>query len=253
MATINPAASRPIVHTVQGCQYSEFRGTGHPSTSITLASEPGDIYLDIQIPRGVWVYSGTSWIQWNSMEDSRSVPHPTLPRILCPNTERFAWVSNKGFAGFKRQVDLLLDGREDTAHVHVSNILDNEKERTESKAITTEEDESSSEEDESSSGDSEDESVSDDVDHSSSEHNIDASTKDDVNLNVIEDDNAMVVDDHEHDASDGGNDNTPKCTFEELCHKMRQVNLAIRKAAAVLPGTFCVDSRVINGQPIQSS
>ena len=43
----------------------------------------------------------------------------------------FAWVSLNGFILYKRQVDLMLDSKPDTAHIHVMNILEN-KEKSES-------------------------------------------------------------------------------------------------------------------------
>jgi hypothetical protein len=56
---------------------------------MTLSPSARDIYLDTQAPRGNWVYSGTVWIQWISMENARSVPHPNMPCILCPNVQQF--------------------------------------------------------------------------------------------------------------------------------------------------------------------
>jgi hypothetical protein len=155
------------------------------------------------------------------MANSRNVPHPKLERILCPNADRFAWVSNRGFAGFKRQVDLLLDGREDTAHVHVTNILDNER----SKAPASDEDKSSSEgsEDSVSNHDTDEEDETDSVDRVSFELGKAVGAAGDE-ANAISDVDAMIVDSPEHESDDDTK------TFKELCYELRQANDYIREA-----------------------
>jgi hypothetical protein len=234
MSSSNPPIYRSVPQNVQGCRYTEFRGMGHPS-NITLAPKPGDIYLNIQSPRAVWVYSGTDWTPWESMADSRSVPHPIDSRILYPNTERFAWVPVTGFAGFKRQVDLLLDGRDDTAHVHVSNILENER----NIALAAKKYDSSSED----SGESTSGSNGDEVGCSSSEHSREATpAKDEVN--EINDDDVMIVDDKESDdkesdASDREN-TQGKWTLEDFRYSMRQSNDYIRRVVDTGPRGFHV-------------
>jgi hypothetical protein len=137
-------------HTVQGCTYIEHRGNGLPPTATDMDRQPspGDIYLDIGNPRGVWVYSKDTWVQWRSMAASKDIPHPNERRILYPNVSRFAWVPSQGFDRYKRQVDLMLDGNPDTAHVHVTNILQTEGELDSNSESQTE---SSSEEEEMSS------------------------------------------------------------------------------------------------------
>jgi hypothetical protein len=155
------------------------------------------------------------------MADSRNVPHPNLSHILCPNTDRFVWVSNKGFAGFKRQVDLLLDGCKDTAHVHITNILNNER----SKAPASDEDKSSSEESEDSVSDhdTDKEDETDSVDRVSFElGRVEGAAGDEVN--AASDVDAMIVDSEEYNS----NDDTK--TFEELCYELRQANDDIREA-----------------------
>jgi hypothetical protein len=209
------------VHNVQGCRYTEFRGAGHPSQEMTLSPSAGDIYLDTQAPRGVWVYSGTVWIQWISMENARSVLHPNMPRILCPNAQRFAWVPEKGFAGYKRQVELLLDGQQDNAHVHVTNILTNE-----GTALDETEDKTSSKDaDDSGSSDSEgSEAESSDMNHSSSKPcEAGGSSVDDPK--DLSDVDAMMVDIPDHEDEDDG-----VKRFESACYNMRRANAAIYTA-----------------------
>lgn len=82
------------------------------------------------------------------MAASKDIPHPNERRILYPNVSRFAWVPSQGFDRYKRQVDLMLDGNPDTAHVHVTNILQTEGELDSNSESQTE---SSSEEEEMSS------------------------------------------------------------------------------------------------------
>jgi len=115
-------------HTVQGCTYVEHRRSGLPLTDMDPQPSPGDIYLDTEILRGVWVYSGGIWIEWRSMAASKDILHPNERCILYPNISRFAWVPSHGFDRYKHQVDLMLDGNPDTAHVHVTNILKTEGE-----------------------------------------------------------------------------------------------------------------------------
>lgn len=115
------------MHSVQGCEYREYRGAGHPST-MKLRPAPGDLYMDITGPYSVWVYKGRSkgWVEWHSMKDTQHVPHQEQDQILLPNTSRFAWVPAKGIVGYQRQAEFLLGDRDDTAHSYVYTILEKE-------------------------------------------------------------------------------------------------------------------------------
>ena len=212
-------AYQPVVHNVQGCRYTEFRGVGHPPLATTPSPSAGDIYLDIQIPRGVWVYSGTHWTPWPSMEQSRSVPHPNIPRILCPNAQQFAWVPESGFTGFKRQVDLLLDGQQDNAHIHVTNILNNEGTTTEETVDNTSSKTSSD------SGSSDDNSGKQELSNAacllSKPGEVAESSVDDPQ--DLQDVDAMMVDIEENESEE---DNTAE-RFKDACFKMRRTNHTI--------------------------
>jgi len=62
---------RSTTHIVQGYQYREYCGAGHP---LMMMLEPalGDLYLDITGPYTVWIYMGRlgAWVAWQSIENT---------------------------------------------------------------------------------------------------------------------------------------------------------------------------------------
>jgi hypothetical protein len=262
-------------HLVQGYEYREYRGAGHPST-MTLDPEIGDLYMDITGPYAVWVYTGKSrgWVAWQSMKDTQLVTHPEHDRILFPNPSRFAWVPAKGITGYQRQAHFSLGDREDTAHSYVSIILekegvivpndiaeqeseatgykeessdegdleDNPDEGESEKHDESEEEESEeeeSEEEESEKGESEEEeSESHSVQENDASHDSDESMVDDILSNTSPKDTV---------SSPGFNydveieeDISMEIDFDVRCSDMRTANMEIRQAVFKSPGMIYI-------------
>jgi len=81
-------------------KYTEYTGSGNPTTVIIPDASPGDIYLD-KLNHKIW-YFGEAWKEWSSLViDHR---HPTMAeRFLNPTEFMFVWAHESTFYHAKRE------------------------------------------------------------------------------------------------------------------------------------------------------
>jgi hypothetical protein len=259
-------------HLVQGYEYREYRGAGHPLTMM-LNPEIGDLYIDITGPYSVWIYTGKSrgWVAWQSMKDTQLVRHPKQDRILFPNPSRFAWVPAKGITGYQRQAQFSLGDREDTAHSYVSIILEKEgiivpNDISEGRLEATGSKEEDSDEGGSDDSPDEGESEKDDESESGSESESEETEKHDESDEEESGRHSVQGNDASHDSDELMVDNillntSPKdmvsspgynsdvevdedvsmeIDFDVRCSDMRSANTEIRQAVLKSSGMNCI-------------